>query len=93
MTVKHRRCARCRLRRRQWAKRRIYNAIMEVLCGVIAGLALAGLLVLGFAFDTYDPPSPPEHFGQVEYCGVWWDEDDYNQMMAERAAELQEEVE
>lgn len=89
MTAKQRRCAPRRRRRQQWVKRRISNAILEILCGIIIGLALAGLLVLGFMFDINEPPSPPEHYGQIEYCGVWFDVDDYHEMMEERAAYLQ----
>lgn len=35
-------------------------------------------------YDPYEPPSAPEHYGQIEYCGVWWDAEDYEKMMAER---------
>lgn len=54
---------------------------------------MGGLLIAGFIFDPYEPPSAPEHFGQVEYCGVWFDEDEYESMMAERESYIQSERE
>lgn len=73
---------RVRLTRRQ--RRRIKRTLKEAAAGAIAGLALGGLLIAGFVFDDYEPPSAPEHFGQIEYGGTWWDVDDYEEMMAER---------
>ena len=75
-----------RLTRRQ--RRRIKRALQEAVAGIAAGLVLGGLVIAGFCFDDYEPPTTPEHFGQVEYCGVWWDVDDYENMMAEREAYL-----
>lgn len=73
---------RVRLTRRQ--RRRIKRTLKEAAAGAIAGLVLGGLLIAGFVFDDYEPPSAPEHFGQIEYGGTWWDVDDYEEMMAER---------
>lgn len=57
----------------------------------MTGLVMGGLLIAGFMFAPYESPEMPEHFGQIEYCGVWWDVDDYEQMMEERDAYLAEE--
>lgn len=80
-----------RLTRRQ--RRKLKRMLTELAAGVGCGLALGGMLVAGFMFDTYEPPSPPEHFGQIEYCGIWWDIDDYEEMMAEREEYLKAEQE
>lgn len=72
--------SRRRLTRRQCRKRKLQEA-----AGIaIAGLALGGLLIAEILFDPYDPPPVPEHYGQIEYCGVWWDVVNYKEMMAER---------
>lgn len=42
-------------------------------------------------FETYDQPQPPEHYGQIEHGGVWWNKDDYEQMMVEREKYLEAE--
>lgn len=70
-----------RLTRRQ---RRRRKAIKETVGAIIAGLVMGGLLVAGFAFCDEPLPEPPEHWNQVEYCGQWWDKDDYEAMMKER---------
>ena len=57
---------------------------------LIGGL-MGGMLILAFINDPYEPPKPPEHFGQIEYGGVWWDPEDYEQMMIEREQYLKEE--
>lgn len=75
-----------RLTRRQ--KRKLKRMIGETVGATAAGIALGGLLILGFATDSYTPPEPPEHFGQIEYGGVWWEQDDYEAMMAEREQHL-----
>ncbi len=80
-----------RLTRRQ--KRRLKRQLKEVAGASILGLAMGGLLIAGFIFDPYEPPSAPEHYGQIEYCGVWWDRDEYESMMTEREAYLQSEQE
>lgn len=80
-----------RLTRRQ--KRRLKRKLKELAGGAILGIAMGGLLIAGFLFDPYEPPSAPEHFGQIEYCGVWFDEDDYETMMAERDAYIKAEQE
>ena len=72
-------------------KRKLKRVLKETAAGIIAGGVFAGLLIIGFANDTYEPPSAPEHFGQIEYGGVWWDKDDYEQMMAEREEYLKAE--
>lgn len=79
------------LTRRQ--KRMLKKRITELAAGIGGGLLLGGMLIAGFIFDDYEPPSAPEHFGQIEYCGVWWDIEDYEQMMAEREAYLKAEQE
>lgn len=79
------------LTRRQ--KRMLKKRITELAAGIGCGLLLGGMLIAGFVFDDYEPPSAPEHFGQIEYCGVWWDIEDYEQMMAEREAYLKAEQE
>lgn len=79
------------LTRRQ--KRILKKRITELVAGIGCGLLLGGMLIVAFAFDTYEPPGAPEHFGQIEYCGVWWDIDDYEQMMAEREEYLRAERE
>lgn len=80
-----------RLTRRQ--KRRLKRKLKELAGGAILGIAMGGLLIVGFVFDPYEPPSAPEHFGQIEYCGVWFDKDDYEAMMAERDAYIKAEQE
>lgn len=75
-----------RLTRRQ--RRRMKKALQETVAGIAGGLILGGLVIAGFWFDDYEPPTAPEHFGQIEYCGVWWAVDDYESMMAEREAYL-----
>lgn len=77
-----------RLTRRQ---RRRRKAFKEAVVSVVVGLVMGGLLIAGFAFDDYEPPSAPEHFGQIEYCGQWWTPEDYEQMMTEREAYLESE--
>lgn len=74
-------------------KRILRKRITELAAGIGCGLLLGGMLIAGFVFDDYEPPSAPEHFGQIEYCGVWWDIEDYEQMMAEREAYLKAEQE
>ena len=54
-----------RLTRRQ---RRRRKAFKEAVMGAMAGLTVGGLLIMWFAFDDYEPPSMPEHFGQIEYA-------------------------
>ena len=71
-----------RLTRRQ--KRKLKRIIGETVSAAAIGVALGGLLIFGFATDSYTPPEPPEHFGQVEYGGIWWEQEDYEAMMAER---------
>lgn len=84
-----------RLTRRQ--KRKLKRIIGETVSAAAIGVALGGLLIFGFATDSYTPPEPPEHFGQVEYGGIWWEQEDYEAMMAEReeylAAEQKETAE
>lgn len=72
-------------------KRKLMQRLKEMVAGVICGGVLAGLLIAGFVFVPYEPPSAPEHFGQIEYGGVWWDKDDYEQMMMEREEYLKAE--
>lgn len=55
----------------------------EAAMTVAAGLAVSTLIVWVFTTEEYEP-TVPEHYGQVEYCGIWWDKDDYEVMMAER---------
>lgn len=55
----------------------------EAAMTVAAGLAVSTLIVWVFTTEEYEP-TVPEHYGQVEYCGIWWDKDDYEAMMAER---------
>lgn len=80
-----------KLTRRQ--KRRLKRKLKELAGGAILGITMGGLLIAGFIFDPYEPPSAPEHFGQIEYCGVWFDKDDYEAMMAERDAYIKAEQE
>lgn len=70
-----------RLTRRQ--KRRLKRKAGEAAMTVAVGLATGALLIWAFTTEEYEP-TVPEHYGQVEYCGVWWDKDDYEAMMAER---------
>lgn len=71
-----------RLTRRQ--RRKLKRIIGETVGAAAVGITLGGLLIFGFATDSYTPPEPPEHFGQIEYGGIWWEQDDYEAMMAER---------
>lgn len=75
-----------RNRRRLTARqrRRRAKAIKEVAMGIVAGLVMGGLFIAAFAFDDYEPPAAPEHYGQIEYGGTWWSVDEYEAMMAER---------
>lgn len=50
---------------------------------VAAGLVTGALLIWAVTAEDYEP-TVPDHYGQVEYCGIWWDKDDYEAMMAER---------
>lgn len=70
-------------------KRKVVKALLETLCGALIGLVLAVILVLGFAFDKNDA-AVPEHVGQVQYYGVWWDQDDFEQMQIERQEYVKE---
>lgn len=79
-------------RRRRMRRKRIRKAAGEIVGGSVMGLAIGGLLILAIIYDPYEPPSAPEHFGQVEYCGVWWDKDEYEAMMAERQEYLDAEA-
>ncbi len=75
-----------RLTRRQ--KRKLKRIIGETVGAIAIGVVLGGLLIFGFATDSYTPPEQPEHFGQIEYGGIWWEQDDYEAMMAEREQHL-----
>ena len=78
-------------RRRIARKRKIKKAVKEVAGSMLIGGLLGGMLIWAFINDPYEPPKPPEHFGQIEYGGVWWDPEDYEQMMIEREQYLKEE--
>jgi spore germination cell wall hydrolase CwlJ-like protein len=80
-------------RQKRMMKNRLKELAKELAAGIGCGLLLGAMLIAGFYFDDYEPPSAPEHFGQIEYCGVWWDVEDYEQMMAEREAYLKAEQE
>lgn len=84
-----RRLSRARLLRRKirraW-RRKWKHALVEVAASVLMGLALGGILIYGFVNDTSWEYEMPEHYGQIYYCGIWWDEDDYYAMMEEREA-------
>lgn len=77
-----------RLTRRQ--KRRIKRIAGEAAGAVATGVVIGGTLIWAIANDDYQP-TVPEHYGQIEYCGVWWDADDYEAMMAEREEYLAKE--
>lgn len=79
-------------RKRRMRRKRIRKAAGEIIGGSIMGLAIGGMLILAIIYDPYKPPSAPEHFGQVEYCGVWWDKDEYEAMMEERQEYLDAEA-
>lgn len=80
-------------RRRIARRRKIKKAIKEAIGSALVGILMGGLLIWAFINDPYEPPEPPEHFGQVEYGGIWWDKEDYEQMMIEREEYLQNEQE
>lgn len=77
-------------RERQQAFRK---KIAEFLGCAFVGATIGGVFLVAFAFDDYEPPAPPENYGKIEYCGVWWEPEDYEQMMAEREAYLRAEKE
>lgn len=79
-----------RLTRRQ--RRKLRKALQETAAGAVIGLGLGALVIAGFVFDDSAVADAPEHYGQVEYCGVWWDVEDYEAMMAEREEYLAEEA-
>jgi hypothetical protein len=80
-------------RQKRALKAKVKELVVELAAGIGCGLVSGGLFIGAFMFDTYEPPSPPEHYGQIEYCGVWWDIDDYEAMMAEREEYLRAEQE
>lgn len=59
-------------------------------CALI-GVSLGGMFLMAFAFDDYEPPSPPKNYGEIEYHGVWREPEDYEQMMAKNEAEQEAE--
>lgn len=79
-----------RIRRRRKAERRkkLRAFFSELLAGMLLGAILGAMFI--FMFITEEPYATelPEHYGQVEYCGQWFDIDDYNAMMREREAYL-----
>lgn len=79
------------IRRKRARKRRIIKIVAEFTGYVFVGAIIGIALLLAIAFDPYQPPGPPEHYNQIEYCDVWWDIDDYNAMMEEREAYWEEE--
>lgn len=85
--------SRAESRRRMARRRKIKKAVKEAIGSALVGVLLGGLLIWAFINDPYEPPEPPEHFGQVEYGGIWWDKEDYEQMMIEREEYLQNEQE
>jgi len=58
------------------------------ICMALTGIAISALVVAGILFDPYTPETAPEHYGQVEYCGVWLDYADYTEMLRQREAYL-----
>lgn len=80
-------------RQKRALKAKVKELVVELAAGIGCGLVIGGLFIGAFMFDTYEPPSPPEYYGQIEYCGVWWDIDDYEAMMAEREEYLRAEQE
>ena len=79
------------LTRRQ--RRKLKRMIVNLVAGTGCGMAFGGMVLVGVMFDTYEPPSPPEHYGQIEYCGIWRDIDDHEAMMSEREEYLRAEQE
>lgn len=80
-------------RRRIARRRKIKKTVKEVVGSALIGVLMGGMLIWAFINDPYEPPEPPEHFGQIQYGGIWWDKDDYEQMMKEREEYLREEQE
>lgn len=83
--------SRAESRRRIARRRKIKKAIKEAVGSALIGVLMGGMLIWAFINDPYEPPKPPEHFGQVQYGGIWWDQEDYEQMMEEREQYLKEE--
>ncbi len=78
-------------RRRIARRRKIKKAVKDVVGGVLIGVLMGGMLIWAFVNDPYEPPELPKHFGQVEYGGIWWDQEDYERMMEAREQCLREE--
>ena len=83
--------SRAESRRRIAKRQKIKKAIKEAVGSALIGVLMGGMLIWAFINDPYEPPVPPEHFGQVQYGGIWWDQEDYEQMMEEREQYLKEE--
>lgn len=74
-------------------KQRIRQTIEELICGVILGLALVAFVILAVLSTPYEPPTAPEHYGEINYYGTWLDEAEYEAMLADREAFLAAEAE
>ncbi len=61
--------------------RRIHK--YKILQKIVTGL-ISGLLVVEVMLIPYEPIPTLEHQGQIKYCGIWWDIDDYDEMIVER---------
>lgn len=55
----------------------------KVLQKIATGL-ISGLLVVEVMFIPYEPIPTLEHQGQIKYGGIWWDIEDYDEMIVER---------
>ena len=75
-------------RRRIARRRKIKKAVKKAVGSALIGILMGGMLIWAFINDPYEPP---KHFGQVQYGGIWWDQEDYEQMMVEREQYLREE--
>lgn len=84
------------LRRRNRKKQQRKKAILSAIGSIAAGLVFGGFvfaMILCWLLEEPDSFELPEHYGQIEYCGTWFDYDDYEAMMQEREEYLRKERE
>lgn len=78
-------------RRRPNIRRRIAKVVLELIFGLLICLVILLLIFFAFMIDVPGTPSAPEHVGQIQYYGVWWDEENFEDMMKGRDEYLQAE--
>ncbi len=62
----------------------------KVLQKIATGL-ISGLLIVEVMFIPYEPIPTLEHQRQIKYGGIWWDIEDYDEMIVEREEYLKAE--